>query len=293
FNKSYSLYDCDVNYNITNSENNEDYYEEDYYEEDVQTDYEDDDLREEAYWDNLTYSYKNYNYNWREENNPCHDAYYNENKIVSQNLLASNLGVIAKQGVNDSYCFAVTNILNTNPEADATIKLYNFQQQEIASITTDHEGLALVDLKKNAAFAIISKGKNKTYIKLSDGNSLSLSKFDVSGNKLQRGLKGYIYGERGVWRPGDTLHLTFILNDVANPLPKEHPVKLEITDPNGKLTHKQVTSHNLNGFYKFTVPTSAEDKTGNYNAKLVVGSATFYKALKIETVKPNRLKINV
>src|SRR5690606_8277618 len=183
FNRSFSLYDCDVNYNITNSENNEDYYEEDYYEEDVQTDYEDDDLREEAYWDNLTYSYKNYNYNWREENNPCHDAYYNENKIVSQNLLASNLGVIAKQGANDSYYFAVTNILNTNPEADATIKLYNFQQQEIASQTTDEDGFTLFDLKKNAAFAIVSKGKNKTYIKLHDGNSLSLRKFDVSGNK--------------------------------------------------------------------------------------------------------------
>ena len=63
---------------------------------------------------------------------------------------------------------------------------------------------------------LFSKGNNKTYIKLKDGNSLSLSKFDVSGNRLQRGLKGYIYGERGVWRPGDTLHLTFMLNDVAN-----------------------------------------------------------------------------
>src|SRR5690606_27740662 len=53
------------------------------------------------------------------------------------------------------------------------------------------------------------------------------------------------------------------------------------------------TSNNLNGFYKFTVPTSTEDKTGNYNAKIVIGGATFYKGLKIETVKPNRLKINI
>src|SRR5690606_13998696 len=293
FNRSYSLYDCDANTSVTNVENNDDYYEDDYYEDDRESDYEDDDLREEAYWDNLAYSYKNYSYNWREENNPCHDAYYNESKIVSQNLVSSNLGVIAKQSTNNSYYFAVTNILTTNPEANATVKLYNYQQQVIASITSDNDGLALVDLNKNAAFAVVSKGKNNTYVKLGDGNSLSLSKFDVSGNKLQRGLKGYIYGERGVWRPGDTLHLTFILNDFSNPLPKEHPVRLEIADPQGKLTYKQVTSKHLNGFYKFTVPTSSEDKTGNYNAKLVVGGATCYKTLKIETVKPNRLKINV
>ena len=296
FNKGYSLYDCEANSGVSNAENDDydEYYEDDYYENDTSDfDSEDEELREEAYWDNLAYRYKNYNYNWREENNPCHDAYYGENKIVSQNILASNLGVIAKQGANNSYYFAVTNILNTNPEPNATVKLYNFQQQELANRTTDEKGLTLIDLNKNAAFAIVSKGTNKTYIKLADGNSLSLSKFDVSGNRLQRGLKGYIYGERGVWRPGDTLHLTFMLNDATNKLPKGHPVKMEITDPNGKLVYKNVSSDQLNNFFKFTVPTSTEDKTGNYNAKVSVGGATFYKGLKIETVKPNRLKIKV
>ncbi|MFD0834919.1 alpha-2-macroglobulin [Mariniflexile aquimaris] len=296
FNKDYSLYNCDANPSTTNTENDEydAYYEDEYYDNNpTESTPEEEELREEAYWDNLVYRYKNYSYNWNEENNPCHNAYYNESKIVSQNLLASNLGVIAKQGTNNSYYFAVTNILTTEPEANATVKLYNFQQQELASALTDKDGLTLVDLNKNAAFAIVSKGKNTSYIKLADGNSLSLSKFDVSGNKLERGLKGYIYGERGVWRPGDTLHLTFILNDFTNPLPKGHPVKMEITDPNGKLVYKNVTSYNVNNFYKFTFPTSSEDKTGNYNAKVSVGGATFYKGLKIETVKPNRLKIKV
>ena len=298
FNKNYSLYDCSSNPSTTNTEDDvydEHYYEEDYYYESdySETSTEDDDLKEEEYWDNITYRYRNYSYNWRERENPCHDAYYNENRIVSQNLLASNLGVIAKQGTNNSYYFAVTNILNTNPEANASIALYNFQQQEIISLFTDKDGLLTIDADKHAAFAIITKGQNKTYVKLADGNSLSLSKFDVSGNKLQRGLKGYIYGERGVWRPGDTLHLTFILNDLSNKLPKGHPVKMEITDPNGKLVYKNVTNDNLNNFYKFTVPTSTEDKTGNYNAKVSVGGATFNKGLKIETVKPNRLKIKV
>ncbi len=296
YNRNYSLYDCEANSNITNAENDEydEYYEEDYYEDGLnEISTEDEDLKEEAYWDNLVYRYKNYSYNWREEQNPCHDAYYNERKIVSQNLLASNLGVIAKRGSNNSYYFAVTNILSTNPEAGAKVTLYNFQQQNIASRTTDDQGLITIDSEKHANFAIVSKGQNTTYVKLYDGNSLSLSKFDVSGNRLQRGLKGYIYGERGVWRPGDSLHLTFMLNDTHNKLPKGHPVKMEITNPNGKLVYKKVTTNNLNNFYKFTVPTSQEDKTGNYNAKVSVGGATFYKGLKIETVKPNRLKIKV
>ncbi|WP_299271963.1 MG2 domain-containing protein [uncultured Psychroserpens sp.] len=297
YSRKYSLYDCEANPDSALNENDEYddyYYEEDYYyDEYADSNTEDDELREQEYWDNRTYRYRNHTYNWRQRNNPCHDAYYGDGKIIAQNLLASNLGVIVKQGAGNNYYFAVTNILNTNPEANATIKLYNFQQQEIGTVSTNSEGLASYDANKFASFAIVSKGNNTSYLRLTDGNSLSLSKFDVSGNRLQRGLKGYIYGERGVWRPGDSLFLTFMLNDKANELPKGHPVKMEVTDPNGKLIYKHVTSDNVNNFYKFIVPTVSEGKTGNYNAKVSVGGAQFYKALKVETVKPNRLKIKV
>src|SRR5690606_9262657 len=117
FKKNYSLYDCAVNRNITNVENNENYFEDEYYEDDTsiynELSPEEENLREENYWDNLTYNYRSNNYNWNERNNPCHDAYYNQNREVAQNLIASNLGVIVKKGANNNYLFAVTNLLNT------------------------------------------------------------------------------------------------------------------------------------------------------------------------------------
>jgi len=300
FNQRYSLYTCDGSQNVTNEEGEDDeYYEEDYYY-DEDTEYttaqaEDMEEREEQYWDNLIYNYNNYRYyNWEDRDNPCKEAYYNnEDRIVSTNILASNIGVIAKKGENKSYYFAVTDILTTNPIATATITLYNYQQQKIDAIKTDGQGFATYNSNKNAFFAIVSQGNQKTYLKLDDGYSLSLSKFDVSGKKLQKGLKGYIYGERGVWRPGDTIHLTFMLNDNANPLPENHPVRIEVTDPHGKLSHKEIKTEGTKGFYTFTVPTSATSATGNWSAKVSVGGATFHKTLKVETVKPNRLKINI
>tara|TARA_R110002033_G_scaffold68300_3_gene119563 strand:+ start:3272 stop:8845 length:5574 start_codon:yes stop_codon:yes gene_type:complete len=296
FKKAYSLYDCSSNAETTNVDEDDyydDYYGEDYYTSEDLTD-EEENLREELYWDNLTYNYRNTNYRWRDRDNPCTDSYFNYgNRVVSQNLISSDLGVIAKQGNDNNYLFAVTNILTTNPESGAKVTLYNYQQQALANGTTNQEGIIKIDAKNRAAFAIIAKGNNVSYVKLHDGMSLSLSKFDVSGNRLQRGLKGYIYGERGVWRPGDSLFLTFMLNDVANKLPKRHPVKLEITDPVGKLVYRKVSIDNLNNFYDFIVPTSTDYKTGDYNAKVSVGGATFSKGLKIETVKPNRLKIKI
>ncbi|TYC13425.1 hypothetical protein ES677_06750 [Bizionia gelidisalsuginis] len=296
FKKDYSLYDCNVTNNITNLENNEDYYNTSY--DDDYNNYDElspdeENLREENYWDNLGYSYRNDSYNWRERDNPCHDSYYNQDKVIAQNLIASNLGVIVKKGANTNYLFAVTNILNTDVEPNARVTLYNFQQQKITSKKTNTVGIASIATKSRAAFAIVTKGKNTTYIKLDDGNSLSLSKFDVSGNQLQRGLKGYIYGERGVWRPGDSIYLSFILDDNANAIPEGHPIKMEVTNPNGKLVYKKITANNVNSFYTFTIPTTTDSKTGNWNAKVSVGGAHFYKALKVETVKPNRLKIKI
>ncbi len=302
YQKSYSLYTCDGSQVITNSEDNDDYYEEeeyyedDYYENDSNIALSDDEEeREEQYWDNLVYSYANNRYyDWDDRQNPCKEAYYhNEDHIISTNILATNIGVIAKKGENKSYHFAVTDILTTNPIAGAQVKLYNFQQQEIGTVKTDGQGFAVYKADKNAHFAVVSNANNKTYLKLNDGYSLSLSKFDVSGKQLQKGLKGYIYGERGVWRPGDSIHLTFVLNDNANKLPKNHPVRLEITDPHGKLTHKLVATEGTKGFYKFTVVTDETSATGNWNAKISVGGATFHKRIKVETVKPNRLKIAI
>ena len=284
-----AVYECEEN---KVDKNNYDYYYDDYDEYSTQS-AEDADEREEQYWDNLIYSYKRYAYNWKERNNPCHPAFYNEDRIVTANILASNLGVIVKKGTNQNYFFVVTDILTTKPVSGAQIALYNYQQQEIASFKTDSEGMTSYETDHNAFFAIISKGSSKTYIKLNDGNSLSLSKFNVAGKKIQKGLKGYLYGERGVWRPGDTLHLTFVLNDKANPIPKGHPIRFELRDTRGQLVHKQISLHASERFHNFSIPTDANAPTGNWNATIKVGGASFTKSLKIATIKPNRLKINI
>ncbi|OAB80332.1 alpha-2-macroglobulin family protein [Cochleicola gelatinilyticus] len=301
FKQDYTIYDC----GSSTSENfdAQDRYDESYYE----TVEGDEEEREQKYWDNEIYQWRNNVYNWQERDNPCHPAYYNDDRVVSSNILGSDLGLIVKESNNRSYHFIANNLLTTKPESGVKIKLYNYQQQLIETATTDADGMTLYDSKKNVAFAVAKKGNNYAYVKLGDGNALSLSKFDVSGKQLQKGLKGFIYTERGVHRPGDTIHLTFALNDIANPLPKNHPVKLEVTDARGKLVLRTIlheetptskatsgmTSSATNGFYYFPIPTTATAPTGTWNATITVGGVQFTKSLKVATIKPNRLKIKL
>jgi len=271
FKKAYSLYKC------ANAEPDENVKEEEIDENDINySDYYDD-----YYYDE---------YEWRERQDPCTNSYYYNTRLAT-NVLATDLGVIAKRGENKSYFFAVNNIVTTKPVSGAIIDLYSYQQQKIASIKSDADGIATFQSDKFAYFAIVTKGKESTYVKLDDGTSLSVSNFDVSGEKLEKGLKGFIYGERGVWRPGDNLYLSFILNDVANKLPANHPIKFRLADPNGKVTYETVKSSNEQNHYVFVVPTSGDAPTGSWEAMVSVGGARFYKSIKIETIKPNRLKI--
>ena len=280
YKKKYSLYKC------TTSTSDEDSGNQDSNGEEAEDENEDD----------VNYSgddYDNYyerDYEWRESEDPCSNYYFYNTK-VGTNVLATDLGVIAKRGTDKSVVIAVSDIVSTNPISGACVDLYNYQQQKIATSSTDGDGMVSFQLEKLAYFAIVTKGDESTYVKLDDELSLSVSNFDVSGETLQKGLKGYLYGERGVWRPGDTMYLSFILNDNANKLPASHPVKLKLNDPHGKTVYESVQKLNEGNHYKFVVPTDDSAPTGNWEAVVSIGGARFYKSIKIETIKPNRLKI--
>ncbi|MDO6599673.1 Ig-like domain-containing alpha-2-macroglobulin family protein [Tenacibaculum sp. 1_MG-2023] len=248
----------------------------------------------EAFYNSTNY-YNNYNYrnyNWNDRENPCTSSYY-YNKNISKNIVASNLGVTVKKGTNNSIFIAVTDLLTTKPVKAASVKLVNLQQQEVKTSKTSSDGIARFENVPQAYFAVISKGNNTTYIKLNDGEALSMSKFDVSGIKLQKGIKGYIYGERGVWRPGDNIFLTFVLNDNANPIPDGHPIKFELTNPHGKIIDRKILHKNPDNVYAYTTKTDQDAPTGNWKVKTTVGGAIFNKTIKVETIKPNRLKIKL
>ena len=256
---------------------------------------------DEAVWDTPE-AYYYYNggtmdwsvYRWKERDNPCHPSYYmNSDRAAACNVFASNLGMIVKRNSLNKLWIAVSNILDTNPVGKAQVTVYNFQLQPIGKGETNGEGFVEISSKGTPFIVVAEAEKQKAYVRVVDGEEQSVSRFDVGGKEIQKGLKGFIYGERGVWRPGDTLHISFILEDREKRIPDKHPVALEIYNPKGQFYTKMISTQGMNGFYPFDVPTQAGDPTGLWNAYIKVGGTTFHKGLRIETIKPNRLKINL
>lgn len=252
---------------------------------------------DELIWDiSNPYYYEQFDwseYEWEDREDPCMPSYYiGSDKVVSTMVMASNIGVIAKSSLNNKMSIAVTDLITAMPHSGAEITIYNYQMQEIGSAKSDVNGFADITYKGGLPYLVTAKqGDDIAYLEVGAEASLSLSSFDVSGKEIQKGLKGYAYTERGVWRPGDSIFLSFILEDVEKKLPKDHPVTLEVYTPKNQFYQRQIKTESTNGFYTFLIETDPSVETGVWQAYLKVGGASFHKSLRIETIKPNRLKV--
>ena len=257
-----------------------------------------DDAQELRYWDEWA---ENEAGNWEERyqnrDNPCHPAYYqrfyDHNVSAARNVLVSDLGLMAKVGEDDRVLLFVNDLRTTEPIAGAEVTLLDYQQQALASARSDRDGIARLGVTRPAFLASVRNGGQTGYLRMDAGSALPVAHFDVAGTRSPKGLKGFLYGERGIWRPGDTMHLTFVLYDATKRLAADHPVRFDLLDPRGQLVRSVTRTQSTDGFFTFDVATAPDAPTGSYNGRVSVGGATFEKTLKVETVMPNRLKIAI
>lgn len=247
---------------------------------------------DDAFWNRYD-TYYPYGYSWERRDDPKSKSYYNKDRWATRNILASNIGLTAKRGNDNTLMVAVSNILTTEPMSGVELEVMDYQQTIISTSKSGSDGFVNIDIKRKPYLLVAKKGSERGYLKLDDGSSLAMSRFDVGGEEVKNGIKGFIFGERGVWRPGDTMYLNCIIEDKEKKLPKDHPVEFSLYTPQGQLYKHTVQNNAPDGFYLFKTNTDAGAPTGNWLAKIKVGGAGFEKRIKVETVMPNRLKINV
>jgi uncharacterized protein YfaS (alpha-2-macroglobulin family) len=246
-------------------------------------------------WDYYEEDYESGANQWSDREDPCKPAYFRwgQNIRASRNLIASNIGLIAKRGAKGKLLAVATALDTAKPLAGVKIDAMSYQNQLIATGSTNVDGMVQLDLRSQPFALIAEQAGRKGYLRLATNVALPVSHFDVGGETVVNGIKGYLYGDRGVWRPGDTIYLTFALEDRAKALPANHPVTLELRNPRGQLVQTITNTKPVGGFYAFELSTAQDAPTGNWNALALVGGATFAKTLKVETVMPNRLKIEL
>ncbi len=253
----------------------------------------DDPLWEPSFWDGAG------GFEWEERDNPCHPTFYNPHawwsreRTDARNLMVSDLGLVVKKGAGDVHV-VVTGLDDAAPRAGASVEVLGYTHEVLAEGTTDARGMVRLPVSEGSPWLVrATDGGSHMVLRLPEGGSLSTSHFDVAGAVPQDGLKGFLYGERGVWRPGDTLHLTLALQGAGQSVPEDHPVVFRLFDPQGAVVERALVTDGVGGFHAFAPTTSPSAPTGTWRVEARVGQAAFSRSLRIDAVRPNRLKIEL
>ncbi|MFT4523400.1 MAG: hypothetical protein ACI8ZN_002353 [Bacteroidia bacterium] len=223
---------------------------------------------------------------------PCNSSFYYRSSIC-RNILASDVGIIAKQGKDGITHLIASNLLSSEPLANAKVTYYSYNNQVITTTYADEKGMISSKLKVQPYLVVVTSGNQRGYLKLGDGRANSTSTFDVEGLNMESGIDGKIYTERGVWRPGDSMYICFTLFDRERVLPSNVPVRFTLENPQGQKVSTMVKTSSVGDVYDFRAATDHDAVTGNYRAIVQVGDNAYYKTIAVETVQPNRLKIRL
>lgn len=226
-------------------------------------------------------------------NDPSGNGYLYRHGRVTKALAATDIGLTWKAAGKDHWVWA-TDLVTGAPLGGVNISLVSYQNQVLAKGTTGGDGLVqLNNVDKEVFYVQGERGKERSAVKAGEMD-WNLSSFPTGGVEVAGdGTKGFVYLDRGIYRPGDSINLSLILRHPDHSFPDGLPVSLSLSNPQGKVVSEKTSTAGKEGFYTFALKTADNDPTGTWSVKLVAGQAEFYQNIPVETIVPNRLKVKL
>lgn len=232
----------------------------------------------------------------------------NEMPEDSRLVVITDLGVLVKGALDGSHDLFVESIRHGQPVAGATASVLAINGQTLFTGSTDADGVAHfppfrgLGREKRPAMYVVTKGEDLSFLPIGgDDRRLDYSRFDVGGerNAANRGqLSGYLFSDRGIYRPGDTFHIGLIVRaaswarNVAG-----IPLQAEIVDPRGITVRQLPMTMDRSGFGELSYTPAETAPTGTWAVNLYIvrdgraatqiGSTT----VQVKEFLPDRMKV--
>ncbi len=227
----------------------------------------------------------------------------------SRLILVTDLGVIVKKNADRSGDLFVQSIHSGNPVPAAIVELLGKNGVPLFSLETDDTGHVKIPDTSNyynerqPTVYVIKKSGDLSFMPFDNhARQLNYSKFSVGGvysNYYQTdSLAAFGFSDRGIYRPGETANLAFIVKNADLSNVENIPLSVSVTGPKGNQILRKRIMLNEKGLFDISVATELSSDTGFYQTNLrlitennrlgrVIGSTHF----KVEEFKPDTLKI--
>ncbi|PZR71784.1 MAG: alpha-2-macroglobulin [Chthoniobacterales bacterium] len=232
---------------------------------------------------------------------------YIKSATASRFILVSDLGLLVKKNADHTSDLFVASIKTGQPVAGVTVELLGRNGIPVQSAKTSADGrVTFASVEKNehekkAVVYVARLGDDISFIPFArDDRMLNFSRFDVEGvtTVLAEDLDAFVFTERGVYRPGDEMHIGLVIKQ-RNWQGKLTglPVETEVIDARALTVQTKKIALPAGGLAEISYTTSYESPTGEYtiNVYLVknnkrstlLGSTT----VNVKEFLPDRMKI--
>ena len=229
-------------------------------------------------------------------NEPEGYSWRRKNKLI----LTTDIGIVVKKSESGLLVW-LNSLADTSAVAGATVKVFTKTNQQVVQGTSDENGLAHfenIDYSGDRKPFVItaSTEEDLSFIEF-EKCILSETDLDVQGRPyINAGYEAFIYSDRGIYRPGEEVHLRALLRGRGCKLPESFPVVLDIKRPDGQRFKKisgilsefgsvdidlDIPGYALTGVYTVLCQLPGSDE--------VLGGYSF----NVEEFMPDRLKVKV
>lgn len=223
-------------------------------------------------------------------------------------VLVTDMGMIVKDNADGSHDVFMESINQGTPIANVQVQVLGINGEPIQTQTTGADGHAhfttLKDFKDEhePVVYVARKDRDLSFIPYNrDDRHLNYSRFDVGGERTdltEKQLTAFLFTDRGVYRPGDEIHLGMIVKQPYAKLAEAGiPLEAVITDPRGTTVYKQKYNLTAEGYLTLDYKTSEASATGQYNIDLYIIKDGYWAgvlgstSVSVEEFLPDRLRL--
>jgi uncharacterized protein YfaS (alpha-2-macroglobulin family) len=178
--------------------------------------------------------------------------------------------LLLRQHGDDFLVWAVQ-LDSVKPVADLPVTLWSDTRQKLGEGVTDAQGLVRLTLSADATlghpFVILASSKDRVGMLTLDRTT----SFPGAGGTrayLREGHEGFVYTERGIYRPGETVNARAILRGAGFSLPGEFPIQWSLRSAKGIEVWSSVETLSDVGTSSVTIPLDEGWESGSYQLRV-------------------------
>jgi alpha-2-macroglobulin len=224
-------------------------------------------------------------------------------------IVVTDLGMIVKKADDGSQDVFVQSIRTGKPVAGATVSVVAVNGKTLLSHVTGADGMVAFpslqgfDHDRKPVMYLVTSGADMSFLPMgASDRQLDYSRFDIGGaaNAVNPGkLSGYLFSDRGLYRPGETFHIGMIVRaadwtqDVSGV-----PLEADVIDPRGNTARTVPLTMDRSGFDEVSYTLAETAATGTWTVNLCIklndneceqiGSTT----VAVKEFAPDRMKVH-